>query len=375
MTTLRIAIAGLGAAAKLVLPYFSKVEGVRLAGAADVRADARSAFESAYGLPGFASVEELCRSPDVDAVWIETPNHLHCAHAVTAARHGKHVICAKPLATSLEECDRMIGAARENGVKLLLGHSKTLDAPIRAMAEIARSGRLGRVIQIDSWLYNDWLRRPRLAEELDDAKGAGFLMRQAPHLVEIATYIAGAGATRVRAMAGQWDENMPTKGNAAALIAFETGAFANISLNGYGYFDGSELTFGIGSMGDARERRRPRPRGAPLTSDEKYAAPSEADLRQQGEAQPFFGLTVVSCERGVMRQSPHGILVYTDEGCEEISLPPHQGRSAELIELRDAVRDNRDVFPDGGWGKATLATCLAILCSAGAGADVTIEAP
>jgi phthalate 4,5-cis-dihydrodiol dehydrogenase len=234
---LRVGIAGLGAAAKLVLPYFGKVPGVRLAGAADIRADARAAFEHSYGLPSFPSVDALCRSSDVDAVWIETPNHLHCEHAITAATNGKHIICAKPLAATLEECDRMIAATRQNAVKLLLGHSKTLDAPIAAMAKIARSGRLGQVIQIDSWLYNDWLRRPRLAEELDENMGAGFLLRQAPHLVEIVSVIAGTRATQVRAMAGQWDGSMRTKGNAAALIGFESGAFASISLNGYGYFD------------------------------------------------------------------------------------------------------------------------------------------
>jgi phthalate 4,5-cis-dihydrodiol dehydrogenase len=174
-------------------------------------------------------------------------------------------------------------------------------------------------------------------------------------------------------MAGQWDASMETKGNAAALIGFESGAFASISLNGYGYFDGSELTFGIGSMGEMRVRSAPRARRGPLSESEKYAEANEAVTRRQGPAQPFFGLTIVSCERGVMRQSPRGILVYTDGGCEEIEVAPHAGRAAELIELRDAVRDDRDVFPNGEWGKATLATCLAILRSANEGVDVRPE--
>jgi phthalate 4,5-cis-dihydrodiol dehydrogenase len=205
MAELRIGIAGLGAAARLVLPTMDKVKGVRLAAAADIRAEARAAFERDRSLPAFESVEALCDSGGVDAVWIETPNHLHCAHTIAAAERGKHIICAKPLAATLAECDRMIAACRKNGVQLLQGHSKIFDSPVRAMAEVAREGRLGRVIQIDSLWFNDWLRRPRLPAELDENLGAGFILRQAPHQVDIAAYIVGAPAIGVRAVAGRWD--------------------------------------------------------------------------------------------------------------------------------------------------------------------------
>jgi phthalate 4,5-cis-dihydrodiol dehydrogenase len=370
MTDLRIGIAGLGAAARLVLPYLTRVEGVRLAGAADTRTEARAGFERDYGLAAFDSVEALCRSGPVDAVWIETPNHLHCEHTLTAARLGLHVICAKPLATTLEDCDRMIAATKAAGVQLLVGHSKTFDAPVRAMREVVASGRLGRVIQVDTLIFNDWLRRPRLAAELDETLGAGFVLRQAPHPVEIVTYITGARPLSLRASAGAWAPDVASAGNCAALIAFEGGAFATIAMNGYGYFDSAELTFGIGSMGDVRPRAAPRARSGALDEAEKYAA--DASRRKPGAGQPFFGLTIVSCERGVIRQSPEGLLIYSEDGCEEIDVPPNPGRAAELIELRDALRNKRDVFPDGAWGKATLEACLGILQSAREGRDVPL---
>ncbi len=359
---LRIGIAGLGAASRLVLPFMGKVEGVRLVGAADVREEARAAFARDYGLSTFASVEAMCGSPDVDTVWIETPNHLHCEHALTTAAHNKHVIVAKPLAANLDECERMIAACRKAGVRLLLGHSKIFDSPVKAMGEIARGGRLGRVIQIDSWWYNDWLRRPRLAEELDAARGAGFVLRQAPHLVDIVCHIMGERAISVRALTGRWDTNVPTDGNCAALIRFESGAFANISLNGYGYFGTSELAWNIGIFGETRGSGKPAPRRAPLEPDGKYAEPPRE--RNLADAMPFVGLTLVSCERGAMRQSPEGIYLYTDDGREEITVPPNPGRTAELIELRDALAEKRDVFPNGEWGKANLEICLAMLQSA-----------
>ncbi len=320
MTALRLGIAGLGAASRLVLPATGMVEGVRLAGAADMRPEARGGFERDYGLPVFDSVEDLCASRASDAVWIETPNHLHAAHVLAAAKHGVHVICAKPLATNLAECDAMIEACRKAGVKLLLGHSKVFDPPVRAMAEIVGSGRSGRLIAVDCLWFNDWLRRPRLASELDESLGAGFILRQAPHLVDIACYIAGERAMKVRAMTGRWNRDAPVEGNVSALIGFESGATAHLTLNGYGYFQTSELTWDIG-----------------------------------------------------IRQSPNGLYLYTDEGREEISLPPYLGRAAELIELRDAIAEGRDVFPNGEWGKANLEICLSILTSARENRDVELS--
>jgi len=352
----------LGAAARLVLPSMGKVPGVQLAAGADIRKEARSAFTREHGLPAFDSVEALCRSGEVDAVWIETPNHLHCKHVITAASHGKHVICAKPLAASLEECDRMIAACAAARVRLLLGHSKIFDSPVRAFADVARSGRLGRVNQIDCSWYNDWLRRPRLASELDERMGAGFILRQAPHLMDIACHIAGSRAARLRAFAGQ--------GHCAALIQFESGAVANLSLNGYGYFGTSELVWDIGVFGEWRQPAKPAARKSAMSAEEKYAA--AAPERKSGDAMPFAGLTLVSCERGVMRQSPKGLYLYTDEGREEMAVPPYLGRAAELIELRDALNEGRDVFPNGEWGKANLGLCLATLTSAREARDVDL---
>jgi phthalate 4,5-cis-dihydrodiol dehydrogenase len=372
LAELRIGIAGLGAASRLVLADIGKVEGVRLAAAADIRDEARNAFTQERGLPAFESVEALCESGAVDAVWIETPNHLHCEHVVAAAERGQHVICAKPLAASLEECDRMIAACRAAGVRLLLGHSKMFDPPVRAMAGIARERRLGRVIAVDSWWYNDWLRRPRLAAELDETLGAGFILRQAPHLVDIAAVIAGSRATRVRAMTGRWDAAAPSAGNCAALIGFESGAVANLSLNGYGYFATSELTWDIGIFGERKAVGKPAAQTPPLSEAEKYREGAMRE-RKTGEAMPFVGLTIVSCERGVMRQSPHGLYLYTDEGREEIALPPYRGRAAELIELRDALKENRETSPNGEWGKANLEICLAMLTSAREDRDVQLS--
>ncbi len=369
-TELRVGIAGLGSVSAQILPCFRDLPGVRLAGAADQRKEARDQFSKNFDLPVFADVESMCRSQDIDVVWVATPNTVHCEHAVAAANNGKHVICEKPMAVSLEQCDAMIDAAQKNGVRLLQGHSKIYDAPIRAMREVVASGRIGRIIQIDSWNFNDWLQRPRLASEVDTNLGGGLVYRQGPHMVDIVRYIAGGLATSVRAVTGRHDPHFNTEGNFTALIEFEGGAAASLGFNGYGYFDVTELTWGIGEGGqqhpDPRLKSRKPRRAGPMEADDKYryvadTAPGEVYAR--GRRMPFFGLTVVSCERGAIRQSPDGLYLYTDTGCEELPVARGHGRATELVELRDALAVGRPVFPDGTWGRATLEVCLGMLQS------------
>jgi phthalate 4,5-cis-dihydrodiol dehydrogenase len=213
-----------------------------------------------------------------------------------------------------------------------------------------------------------------LREELDENRGAGFILRQAPHLVDIACYIAGARAMGVRAMAGRWDANMPTEGNCAALIGFDSGAVANLTLNGYGYFQTSELTWDIGIFGERKPPAKPAIRQNLLEPGEKYRESMTREAKPGG-AMPFVGLTIVSCENGVMRQSPGGLYLHTDEGREEIAIPGNPGRAAEFLELRDALAESRDVFPNGEWGKANLEICLAIVQSARESRDILLSAP
>jgi len=271
---------------------------------------------------------------------------------------------------TLDQCDQMIEAAKANGVRLLQGHSKIFDAPIKAMRQVITSGRIGRVIQVNTWNFNDWLQRPRLASEVDTRLGGGLVYRQGPHMVDIVRYVAGGMAKSVRGVAGRYDPHFDTEGNFSALIEFEDGAAATLGLNGYGHFDVTELTWGIGEGGqqhpDPRTKKRKARRTGPMQAEEKYryaAGAAQGEVYQRGERMPFYGLTVVSGDRGAIRQSPDGLYLYTDTGCEELPVQRHAGRAAELIELRDALASGRPVFPDGTWGRATLEVCLGILDS------------
>ena len=104
---LRLGVAGLGVASTQILPPISTLPFIKITAAADTRTDALAKFREAYKGETFTSVEAMCASANVDAVYVATPNHLHAQHAIAAANHKKHVIVEKPMALSIDECEAM----------------------------------------------------------------------------------------------------------------------------------------------------------------------------------------------------------------------------------------------------------------------------
>jgi phthalate 4,5-cis-dihydrodiol dehydrogenase len=362
---LRLGVAGLGNAGQAVLRDVGAAPGVVLAAVADLRSAALESCRSKFpDLKIYGSVDAMCQSDHVDAVWVATPNEFHAEHAISAAIHGKHVICEKPMALSLEQCDRMNRAVQESGIHFQM-HSKAVDPPILRMREIIAGGSLGRPIQISSWNYKSWLNYPRLPAELDTSKGGGIVFRQGAHQIDIVRCLGGGMVKSVRAITGKWHPRFDTEGNYSAFLEFADGTPASLVFNGYGGFDMTELTWGIGEGGYPSSERKEAASEAPVSASAKYAEPSRAERRKREGArkQPFFGLTVVSCEKGDMRQSPDGLYLYTDQGRGEVLCAPFVDRAGELMKLYDAVRQHRPGFNDGHWGKASLEVLLAILRS------------
>ena len=383
--TLRVAIAGLGVGSTQVLPAMEKMPGVQLVAAADFRKDALEAFRGRYGGRTYDSVEKLCADPEVDAIWVSTPNQYHCEHVVMAAERGKHVVVEKPMALSIGECEKMVVAAEKNRIKLLCGHTQSFNPAIRAMRQVIKSGELGKLCALSTWMFTDWMLRPRMPQELDLKLGGGVVYRQGPHQIDVIRLLGGGKVRSVRATTGQWMGERPAPGYYAAHVEFEDGTPATVVYNGYGYFDTSELTWGMGERHFTQDERGRVRRG--LRSKERDEEKAKEAMRFGGQRSGefahgagqqeerarrgiqggghFFGITLASCERGDIRQSPNGIYIYSDEGQRELSVTGRSAsRNSELQELYEAVTQNRPVYHDGRWGLATLEVCLAIMQSA-----------
>lgn len=368
MRKLNIGVAGLGRAFALMAPSFAADPRVALVAAADPRPEALARFARDFGGKALASVEELCADPTVEVVYVATPHQHHAAHACLAASHGKHVLVEKPMALTLDECRAMIEAAQKAGVRLLVGHSHSFDAPIALARSLIDTGRYGKLRMINALNYTDFLYRPRRAEELDPARGGGAVLNQAAHQVDIARLLAGSPVRSVRALTGAWDAARPVEGAYAALLSFADGAFASLTYSGYAHFDSDELCGGIGEGG---QRKDPRRYGRlQITGDEatfknqrsyggaSFAAPEPA------QAHPHFGFLIASCERADLRPLPDGVMIYGDrEKRFEPLAPPTVPRAGVIDELYAAVVERNPPLHDGAWGMATLDVCLAILRS------------
>lgn len=146
----RFAVIGLGNIAQVaVLPAFEHAqEGCQLVALVSSDADKLAELGELYGVEhtgSYDELEEVLAEAEVDAVYITLPNTQHRAFTERCARAGVHVLCEKPMATSVEDCDAMIETCDENDVKLMIAYRLHFEPANLHAIELARSGRLGEL--------------------------------------------------------------------------------------------------------------------------------------------------------------------------------------------------------------------------------------
>jgi phthalate 4,5-cis-dihydrodiol dehydrogenase len=169
-------------------------------------------------------------------------------------------------------------------------------------------------------------------------------------------------------------------------LTFDSGAFASLTYNGYGYFDGDEFCDWVSELGRPKSagnhglaRRALRAAGDPLAEVALKQArnyggaayrPAESDAR----AHEHFGTCIVSCERADLRPLPRGVMIYDGEGARlEPVAPPAVPRVEVIDELEHAIATGVPALHDGHWARATLEVCQALLESSRTGGDVGLE--
>ena len=382
---IQIGIAGLGVGAVQVVKAVAEDPRFQWAAACDVRSRGLAAFHERFGGRTYENMEDLCADPDVEVVWISTPNHLHAEHTIVAAEHGKHVVIEKPMALSLAEAERMVDACDAHGVELLCGHTAKMMPAYQAMRRVVTSGMLGKLRAVNVWSFSDWMLRPRMQQELDVSLGGGVVYRQAPLQVDVVRLLGGGSVRSVRAMTGDWFPPRPAPGYYSAFLEFDDGTPVTLVHDGYGYFSTYELVPWGGTVDEAHVRKVRRALNAEDRAFDEEALKEEMRFGGEQEEGDLFGairtgrtgfqgdvgLVLANCERGDFRQSPGGLWIYDDDGRREIpvdQLVPDIGtrssRLVELDELYDALTNHRPVRYGGRWGVATLEVVLGIMQSA-----------
>lgn len=387
---LRIGVIGLGRAFTLMLPTFQQDPRVQLVAATDPLPQACAQFEKDFHGQVTPHAEALCALRDIDLIYIASPHGLHAQHTALAAQHGKHVWVEKPMAVSLGECQTMIQACRDAGVQLMVGHSHSFNAPVLRAYELIQSGRLGQVKMITALNYTDFLYRPRRPEELNTALGGGVIHSQASHQVDVVRLLGGGQVSTVQACTGQWDAARPTEGAYSALLKFESGAFANLTYNGYGHFDSDVWMDHVGEIGNAKPASESAKRfgtarkrlATTNTSDQEsqlkaarnYGGSLYQPTAQNEDAYQHFGPVLVSCEKADLRLTPKGLWMYGPEHETFEALPtPVYPRKEVIDELWGALREGKSLLHSGTWARATTEVCLSLLEAAQTGQAIHLK--
>lgn len=153
----RIAVIGLGRISRThidAIRYWP--EFCELAAVVDVQEQLASSFSKEYNVPYYTSVDQALLSPDIDAVVICLPHHLHAPVSIDACNAGKHVLTEKVMARNLIEGKEMITAAKENNVKLMVGQSRrfflAFDFLRKSLREI---GKIRNMLYTFACIFNE----------------------------------------------------------------------------------------------------------------------------------------------------------------------------------------------------------------------------
>lgn len=226
-----------------------------------------------------ADFNEVLADPAVDAVSICTPPATHATLAIAALEHGKHVLLEKPMARSLEECDRISNCARAHGARLMLAHEKRFSPAAQKIRDIIASGEIGTVFHLSvNWgaavkLAPDRLIPPGYGDGYrwrwtDPDVGGGILQDHLPHYVDLWRWWTGSEVETVCTEAqhvsrdlleqpelGLWEDygTVLMRFRSGAVGTFQTGtagrALSPILHIGSGIGEWSEFGYVFGSRG------------------------------------------------------------------------------------------------------------------------------
>ena len=187
----------------------------------------KEAVSAAAEQLGFASMETdwraLVERDDIDLVDICTPGDGHAVIAVAALQAGKHVLCEKPLANTVEEAEQMAAVARaeaERGVWAMCGFTYRRTPALALARRLVEAGRIGTVRQVRAQYLQDWLHDPDapMTWRLDKAKsGSGALGDLGAHLVDTTQWLTGQAITGVSAILETFVTSRPLSGERSGL--------------------------------------------------------------------------------------------------------------------------------------------------------------
>jgi len=231
MKVYNIAILGCGKVAHLHAKAIKNLPNAKLAGVWSRTTKTAEDFADQYKVPFFTQIDNLVRNKKIDLAIVCTPHPFHLNPTVEAANAGANILVEKPLAATLEDCDKMIAACHHAGVKLGVISQRRWYEPVKRMKDAIDAGKIGKpvfgTINMLGWRDKDYYD----ADEWRGTwkmEGGGVLVNQAPHQLDILLWYMG----EIDEVYGQWRNlNHPyieVEDTAVAIIKFKNGGIGNI---------------------------------------------------------------------------------------------------------------------------------------------------
>ena len=231
MRKIRTAIIGCGKVSDLHAAALKHLPEAEFVAIYSRSAEKAKQYGEKYGVEGFCDIGKMVATAGVEAAIICTPHPAHRDAAVAAIEAGAHVLVEKPLAATLKDCDDILNAAKQAGVKVGTVCQRRFYAPSQRMRRAIDSGKIGRPA-LGTVLMLGW--RDRKYYESDAwrgkwrSEGGGVLVNQAPHQLDLLQWFMGP----IDELFGVWSNiNHPyieVEDTAVAVIRFRSGALGNI---------------------------------------------------------------------------------------------------------------------------------------------------
>ena len=202
---LGVALVGLGSYSEYQLaPALQDTLHCYLAGIVTGTPDKEIKWADKYDIPkshiyNYENFDTIVDNPDIDIVYVVLPNSMHADFSIRAARAGKHVICEKPMAMNVEECDAIIDACKKAGVKLSVGyrlHSEPYTQELKKIVKDKRFGEVNFVSADAAYISRGNPGQWRLDRKLS---GGGALMNMGVYSIQSAIYGCGQNPISVKA--------------------------------------------------------------------------------------------------------------------------------------------------------------------------------
>lgn len=248
---LRWGLVGLGRhATEEIVPAMRRSTTAEIVACAGRDASAAGAFADRFAIArSYDTFEDLVHDPDVDAVFVATPNVLHTAVVLAAARTGKHILCEKPLALTLADGRAIVSACRAAGVRLRVGLHLRFERSLHRVSEILRSGAIGipRALSIE--------RTAPLGERVpwrtDPKEGGSILYDVGVHLLDLVPRLLAAEVAAISALATPEPETGRPADTITMLLRLSNGVQATLRVSREAAFAGNDLVV-IGTEGMLR---------------------------------------------------------------------------------------------------------------------------